>query len=88
MADELKLRFDRETMRFLQGKKSSGQYRSAQDYIRHLVRQEFTREQNQNSMWLRNQLRPGLQAAKDDFILLDTFAIIAEARRRRQKDAD
>ncbi len=82
MTEELRVRFDREMTAFVRGKKEAGQYRSAQDYIRYLVRQDMQNEQNQSSLWLRNQLRSGLLAADNEFLLVDATAILAEARRR------
>lgn len=82
MSEELRVRFDQETMGFLRAKKASGGYRSAQDYIRHLVRRELETEQSQSSLRLRNQLRPGLLASEDEFLPLDASSIIAEAKRR------
>lgn len=87
MFEELKIGFDKETMRFLRRQKTSGRHRAAQDYIRSLVKREFEAERNQNSLWLRNQLRPGLLAAEDDFLSLDAPSLIAEARRRAQTHA-
>ena len=85
MSEELKVRFDREMTAFLRGKKAAGRYRSAQDYLRHLVRQDMQNEQNQNLLWLRNQLRPGLLASEDEFMMVDVAAITAEARRRGER---
>ncbi len=82
MAGEIKISFDKELTQFLRSKKSSGAYRSAHDFIRHLVRREYEHEQRQNSMWFRSQLKSGAGASDDDFIPIDAEGIMAEAKRR------
>jgi len=59
-----------------------GLYSTASEYIRDLVRRDFKDfkvEENRRWTWLREQLRPGMEADGSEFEEFDAEKIIAEA---------
>ena len=61
----------------------SGIYVSASEYIRDLVRRDYEREEQRKAIWLRQELKPGLEAAESAFTDLDADSLISEAKAQR-----
>jgi len=86
MAEGVNVRFAGELQRFLQSRiGDSGLYGSASEYIRDLVRRDYEQEEKRKWTQLRQELRPGVEAAESEFVPLNADRIIAEARARKKK---
>jgi antitoxin ParD1/3/4 len=86
MAEGVNVRFSGELHRFIQERTGdSGVYSSASEYIRDLVRRDYEREEERKWLWLRNELKAGLEAREPEFETLDINGLIGEARSRRAK---
>ena len=84
MAEGVNVRFAGELQRFIQNRVGvSGIYASASEYIRDLVRHDYEREEQRKTIWLRQELKPGLEAAESAFTELDADSFISEAKARR-----
>ena len=84
MAEGVNVRFAGELQRFIQSRVGvSGIYASASEYIRDLVRRDYEREEQRKAIWLRHELKPGLEAAESAFTELDADSLIFEAKARR-----
>lgn len=80
MAEGVNVRFNGELQKFIQSKTTgSGLYASASEYIRDLVRHDYEAEEARKWAWLREQLRPGLEADPSEFVPFNMKEIIAEA---------
>jgi len=86
MAEGINVRFAGELQRFLHTRiGNTGLYGSASEYIRDLVRRDYEREEQRKWAFLRQELKPGAEAAESEFVPLDADSIIAEAKARRKK---
>jgi len=86
MAEGVNVRFSGELQRFIQERTGdSGVYSSASEYIRDLVRRDYEREENRKWLWLRHELKAGLEATESEYESLDIDGLIGEARSRRSK---
>jgi len=47
------------------------------------VRHDYEREEQRKAIWLRQELKPGLEAAESAFTELDADRFISEAKARR-----
>jgi hypothetical protein len=56
---------------------------SASEYLGNLVRRDYEREEDRKCLWLRNELKAGLEARELEFDTLDIDDLIGEARSRR-----
>jgi antitoxin ParD1/3/4 len=84
MAEGVNVRFSGELQRFIQERTGdSGVYSSASEYIRDLVRRDYEREENRKWLWLRHELKAGLDATESEYETLDIDGLIGEARSRR-----
>ena len=84
MAEGVNVRFSGELQRFLQERTGdSGVYASASEYIRDLVRRDYEREEQRKWLWLRHELKAGLEAAEVEFESLDADSLLGEARSQR-----
>jgi antitoxin ParD1/3/4 len=84
MAEGVNVRFAGELQRFIQNRVGvSGIYASASEYIRDLVRHDYEREEQRKAIWLRQELKPGLEAPESAFTELDADHFISEAKARR-----
>ena len=84
MAEGVNVRFSGELQRFIQERTGdSGVYSSASEYIRDLVRRDYEREENRKWLWLRHELKAGLEATESEYETLDIDGLIGEARSRR-----
>lgn len=89
MAEGVNVRFAGDLQRFIQSKaEKSGLYGSASEYIRDLVRRDYEIEEKRKWAWLRHELRTGVGADESEFTLLDTEAILAEARSLKATDGN
>ena len=85
MAEGVNVRFTGELQRFIQERTGdSGLYSSASEYIRDLVRRDYLREEQRKWHWLRNELRPGMEASESEFEPLDVDSLLSEAKDRRR----
>jgi antitoxin ParD1/3/4 len=83
MAEGINVRFSGELKRFIDEKTSErGLYGSVSEYIRDLVRHDYEKEEQRRWDLLYDELRPGLEAADEDFVALDLPALLKEARER------
>jgi antitoxin ParD1/3/4 len=64
-----------------------GLYANASEYIRDLVRRDFEQEEARRRAWLKEQLRPGMEAGDEEFTAFVADKIIAEARNELKPDA-
>jgi antitoxin ParD1/3/4 len=88
MAEGVNVRFSGELQRFIQERTGElGVYASASEYIRDLVRRDYEREQQRKWLWLRHELKPGMEAAEFDFETVDVDALITEAKSAKAKRA-
>jgi antitoxin ParD1/3/4 len=86
MAEGVNVRFSGELQRFIQERTGdSGVYSSASEYIRDLVRRDYEREENRKWLWLRHELKAGLESSESEFETLDVDGLISEAKSRRVK---
>lgn len=86
MAEGVNVRISGELQRFIQERTGhSGVYSSASEYIRDLVRRDYEREEERKWLWLRNELKAGLEAREPEFETLDVDGLIGEAKSRRKK---
>ncbi len=86
MAEGVNVRFSGELQRFIQERTgNSGIYSSASEYIRDLVRRDYEREENRRWLWLRHELKAGVEASESDFETLDVDGLLSEARARSVK---
>lgn len=84
MAEGVHVRFAGELEQFIQNRVSgSGLYSSASEYIWDLVRLDYEREERRKALRLRQELKPGLDAADSAFMELNADTLIAEAKERR-----
>lgn len=84
MAEGVNVRFAGELQRFIQSRVGvSGIYASASEYIRDLVRRDYEREEARKAIWLRQELKPGLDAGDSEFTELNADNLISEAKARR-----
>jgi antitoxin ParD1/3/4 len=84
MAEGVNVRFTGELQRFIQERTGdTGVYASASEYIRDLVRHDYEREEQRKWLWLRHELKAGLEASESEFETLDIDNLIGEARSRR-----
>ena len=89
MAEGVNVRFAGELQRFIQSKtEKSGLYGSASEYIRDLVRRDYELEETRKSAWLRQELKPGVDADVSEFTILDAEAILSEARSLKATDGN
>lgn len=89
MAEGVNVRFAGELQRFIQSKtEKSGLYGSASEYIRDLVRRDYEAEEKRKWAWLREELKPGVDAPESEFAALDTEAILAEAKSLKAADGN
>ena len=89
MAEGVNVRFSGELQRFIQVKtEKSGLYGSASEYIRDLVRRDYELEERRKWAWLRQELKPGVDAADSEFVSLDADATLAEARSLKATDGN
>ncbi|MBL8819330.1 MAG: hypothetical protein JNL58_25080 [Planctomyces sp.] len=83
MAEGVNVRFSGELQRFIQERTgATGVYASASEYIRDLVRRDYEREEQRKWLWLRHELKEGLEASESEFESLDTNRLLDEARSR------
>lgn len=86
MVGEVNLKFTGELEQFIENRINvSGLYTSASEYIRDLVRHEYEREEERKWAWLREELRPGMEADESEFVDCDVDRILKEAKARRAK---
>ena len=86
MAEGVNVRFSGELQRFIQERTgNSGIYSSASEYIRDLERRDNEREENRRWLWLRHELKAGVEASESDFETLDVDGLLSEARARSVK---
>ena len=84
MAEGVNVRFSGELQRFIQERTGESEvYSSASEYIRDLVRRDYEREEDRRWLWLRNELKAGLESPASEFESLDVRSLIEEARSRR-----
>ncbi|NBV86704.1 MAG: type II toxin-antitoxin system ParD family antitoxin [Verrucomicrobia bacterium] len=84
MAEGVNVRFAGELQRFIQNRVGvSGTYASASEYIRDLVRRDYEQEEARKAIWLRQELKPGLEAKDSKFAELNADNLISEAKARR-----
>ena len=84
MAGGVNVRFTAELQRFIQNRVGvSGIYASASEYIRDLVRRDYEQEEARKAIWLRQELKPGLEAKASEFAELNADNLISEAKARR-----
>jgi antitoxin ParD1/3/4 len=84
MAEGVNVRFAGELQRFIQSRVgASGIYASASEYIRDLVRRDYEQEEARKAIWLRQELKPGLEAKDSEFADLNEDNLISEAKARR-----
>jgi antitoxin ParD1/3/4 len=84
MAEGVNVRFTGELQRFIQNRVGvSGIYASASEYIRDLVRRDYEQEEARKAIWLRQELKPGLEAKASGFAELNADNLISEAKARR-----
>jgi len=84
MAEGVNVRFAGELQRFIQTRVGvSGIYASASEYIRDLVRRDYEREEQRKAIWLRQELKAGVEASGTAFEELDADSLISEAKARR-----
>jgi antitoxin ParD1/3/4 len=84
MAEGVNVTFSGELQRFIQERTvDTGGYSSASEYIRDLVRHDYEREEERKWLWLRHELKAGLEASASEFESLDIDGLINEARSRR-----
>lgn len=89
MAEGVNVRFAGDLQRFIQSKADkSGLYGSASEYIRDLVRRDYELEEKRKWAWLRQELKPGVNAAESEFVVLNTEAILADARSLKATDGN
>ncbi len=89
MAEGVNVRFAGELQRFIQSKtEKSGLYGSASEYIRDLVRRDYELEEKRKWAWLRHERKPGTDADESEFSVLDTDAILADARSPNATDGN
>jgi antitoxin ParD1/3/4 len=84
MAEGVNVRFSGELQRFIRERTGdSGVYASASEYIRDLVRRDYEREEQRKWLWLRHELKAGVEASDSEFVSVDGQNLIEEARSRR-----
>ncbi len=84
MAGGVNVRFAGELQRSIQSRVGvSGIFASASEYIRDLVRRDYEREEQRKAIWLRHELKPGVEATESAFMELDADSLISEAKARR-----
>ena len=84
MAEGVNVRFSGELQRFIQERTGeSGVYSSASEYIRDLVRRDYEREEDRRWLWLRHELKAGLESPESEFESLDVQSLIEEAKSQR-----
>ncbi len=60
----------------------NGLFANMSEYIRHLIRNDFEREEANRAAWLREQLQPGMNADDSEFTEIDREKILADAKAR------
>lgn len=86
MAEGVNVRFSGELQRFIQERTGgAGVYASASEYIRDLVRRDYEREEQRKWLWLRHELKAGVEAADSEFETIEIDSLIGEAKSRRAK---
>jgi antitoxin ParD1/3/4 len=86
MAEGVNVRFAGELQKFIQTRIGvSGLHASASEYIRDLVRRDYEREEQRKWVWLREELKAGVEAPEADFVPLNANNLIAEAKARRTR---
>lgn len=89
MAEGVNVRFAGELQRFIQSKtEKSGLYSSASEYIRDLVRRDYESEESRKLAWLVHELTPGVAVDDSEFVVLDTEALLAEAKSGKPGDGN
>ena len=84
MSEGVNTRFVGELQQFIQNRVgASGIYASASEYIRDLVRRDYEREERRKEIWLRHELKPGLEASDSEFLEPDADHLISEAKARK-----
>ena len=85
MAEGVNVRFAGELQKFIQSRVTeSGLYASTSEYLRDLVRRDYEREEQRKWSWLRSEIKPGLEARENEFVILDAPSLIREAKARRK----
>ena len=86
MAEGVNVRFSGELQRFILARTGdSGVYASASEYIRDLVRRDYEREEQRKWLWLRHELKAGVEASESEFETIAIDSLIGEARSRSAK---
>ncbi|HCR85757.1 MAG TPA: type II toxin-antitoxin system ParD family antitoxin [Alphaproteobacteria bacterium] len=77
MAEGVNVRFQGELQNFIHSRiGEEGLYNSASEYIRDLVRRDYEREEARKWAWLRNELKPGMEADESEFVKFDIEDIL------------
>lgn len=60
-----------------------GLYESADEYIRDLIRRDYHHRESRKWSWLLDQIRPGMNAAENEFVIFDPDEIINSAKKEK-----
>jgi antitoxin ParD1/3/4 len=88
MAEGVNVRITGKLRRFIEEQASpNGLYESAGEYVRDLIRRDYQRQEERKWSWLVDQLRPGMEADKSEFVPLDPREIIKAAKKEKAGNA-
>ena len=88
MAEGVNVRITGKLRRFVEQQASpSGLYESASEYVRDLIRRDYHLQEERKWSWLLDQLRPGMDADKSEFVSLDPEEIIKTAKKEKTGNA-
>lgn len=88
MAEGVNVRITGKLRRFVEQQASpSGLYESASEYVRDLIRRDYHQQEERKWSWLIDQLQPGMDADKSEFVPLDPEEIIMAAKKEKTGNA-
>jgi antitoxin ParD1/3/4 len=88
MAEGVNVRITGKLRRFIEEQTSpNGLYESASEYVRDLIRRDYQRQEERKWSWLKDQLRPGMEAEESEFVPLDPEEIIRAAKKEKAHNA-
>ena len=88
MAEGANVRITGKLRRFIEEQTSpNGLYESASEYVRDLIRRDYQRLEERKWSWFMDQLRPGMEADKSEFVPFDPEGIIRAAKNEKAGNA-
>ena len=88
MAEGANVRITGKLRRFIEEQTSpNGLYESASEYVRDLIRRDYQRLEERKWSWFMDQLRPGMEADKSEFVPFDPEGIIRAAKYEKAGNA-